>query len=365
MAYEPALILDVQGELSVQSRMTQNAQSFRVGIIGAGAVTSTLHLPAALASPHIVVTALVDPVVERARKLAQEYGLETLVTDRIEAALAEVDGVVIATPNHTHRDIAIMALRAGVPCLVEKPLATTVADAEAICAAAEDANKVVAVGYTTRFRDEVVLLKELLAARYFGAIERFHYQEGTIGGWSPLSGYTIDRAASGGGVLTVVGTHFLDRLLYWFGYPDRCSLEDDARGGPEAHCLATFQFGAHGAKIEGTLLLSKVIALRPGLVIRAERGDVIFPMGRSPLYFRPRESENLQIVLTPRGSRKFSLVKQDAQLELEDFVDACRGLKLPMVDARAGLLSVKLLNELYANRTQIRETWLERSAAKA
>ena len=304
--------------------MTSEAPPFRLGIIGAGAVTSALHLPAALASPRVSVTALVDPVIDRAKRLARDYGIEPRVTDKIADVLPQLDGVVIATPNHTHRDIAVACLRAGVNCLVEKPLATTVEDAEAICAAAAASGKVAAVGYTTRFRDEVVLLHDLLKSGYFGAIQRFHYQEGTVGGWSPLSGYTVDRSASGGGVLTVVGTHFLDRMLYWFGFPSDCHLEDDADGGPEAHCLATFHFDGLRGQVEGTLLLSKVVELRPGLVIRAELGDVIFPMGRSPLYFRPREVWALQVVLGPRGPRKFNFAKQDAQLELEDFVAACR-----------------------------------------
>jgi predicted dehydrogenase len=77
----------------------------------------------------------------------------------------------------------------------------------------------VAVGYYMRFRNEVILLKRLLDVGYFGHIRRFHFQHGTIGGWSPLSGYNLDRNASGGGVLVVSGTHFIDLMLYWFGYP--------------------------------------------------------------------------------------------------------------------------------------------------
>lgn len=338
---------------------------FRLGIIGAGAVASALHMPGALASPRVSITALADPVVERAHALARAYGVTPLIARSAAEILPHVDGVVIATPNHTHRDVTVMCLGAGVPCLVEKPLATTLAEAEEMCAAAERAGKVLAVGYTTRFRDEVLLLRELLQARYFGAIERFHYQEGTVGGWSPVSGYITDRKAAGGGVLAIVGTHFIDRMLYWFGYPSECGLIDDSKGGPEAHCLATFSYRSHASSFEGTLLLSKTVAMLAGLVIHAERGDVIFPMGRAPLYFRPRENPQLQIVLAPRGQRTFSLEKQDSQLEIENFVDACRGNASAMVDGRQGLLSVRLFNELYAKRTPLRERWTERREAVA
>ncbi len=332
---------------------------FRLGLIGAGVVTRTLHFPSVLASTRVVLSALVDPNVERARQLAREFGQTTKIAPRVEDILSDVDGVLIATPNHTHHDIAVTCLGAGVPCLVEKPLATTVAEAEEMCQAAEQAGKVLAVGYTTRFRDEVVLLHDLLEARYFGAVRRFHYQEGTIGGWSPVSGYITDRKAAGGGVLTVVGTHFMDRMLYWFGYPDDCGLVDDAQGGPEAHACAMFKYSTGCAPFEGSLLLSKTVKLRPGLVIQAERGDVIFPMGRSPLYFRPREYPKLQQILAPRGRRVFSLKKDDAQLEIENFADACLGRATPIVDGRQALLSVRLLTELYSKRTPLRESWAE------
>jgi predicted dehydrogenase len=338
---------------------------FRLGVIGVGEVTSSMHLPGALASEWVVVAALVDSVIGRARTLARDYGIRPRIASRVEEIIDCVDGVVIATPNHTHRAIAVACLRAGIPCLVEKPLATRVADAEEMCATAEQANKVLAVGYTTRFRDEVVLLNGLLQSRYFGAIRRFHYQEGTIGGWSPASGYIADREAAGGGVLTVVGTHFIDRMLHWFGYPDSCNLVDDSKGGPEAHCLASFHYSTWGAPFEGTLLLSKTVQLKPGLVIDTELGSVIFPMGRSPLYFEPRDAPGLRIVLARRGRRIYSLAKDDAQLEIENFVDACRGKAAPMVDGYQALLSVRLLNELYHNRSPLNERWMETPAVVA
>jgi predicted dehydrogenase len=327
---------------------------FRLGLVGAGAATRTLHLPGALASTRVALVALADPVTARAEKLAQDFGLSVKILSRLEDMLPLVDGVIIATPNDTHRHLALTCLTAGIPCLVEKPLATTVADATAMCVAAETSGKVLAVGYSTRFRDEVPLLRELLNAGYFGTIRRFHYQEGTIGGWSPLSGYTLDRKATGGGVLTVVGTHFIDRMLYWFGYPDTCSLADDAEGGPEAHCLANFRYHAPGGPFDGTLLLSKTVQLKAGLVIETERGDVLFPMGRSPLYFQPRDYPSVRTALTPRRPRKYPPEKSDSQLEIENFVAACRGEEVPMVDGRQGLLSVRLLNELYNNRSSIR-----------
>ena len=328
---------------------------FRLGLIGTGAVTREMHLPGTLASTRVSVAALVDPVVARAERLAKDFGITPKIATRVENVLEDVDGVMICTPNNTHRDIAVACLNAGVPCLIEKPLATTSADAEAICAAAAAAGKVAAVGYTTRFRDEVVLLKELLDTGHFGTVGRYHYQEGTVGGWTPASGFIADRSAAGGGVLATTGTHFIDRMLYWFGYPESVSLVDDSKGGPESHCLATFRHSTWGAPIEGTLLLSKIVPLKAALVIETDRGRVIFPMGRAPLHFLSNDEPRIRTIVTRNGPKLFSAEKTDSQLEIENFIDACRGKAPPMVDARAGLLSVKLFEEAYRNRTALPE----------
>src|SRR4029078_1025420 len=116
-----------------------------------------------------------------------------------------IDGAIIAIPNNLHKAAAAACAERGIHCLIEKPLASNTDDAEEICRLAARHNVTIAVGYSTRFQNEVVLLKQLLDAGHFGSIRRFHFQYGGAGGWSPVSGYNLDRAATGGGVLVVDG----------------------------------------------------------------------------------------------------------------------------------------------------------------
>ena len=111
---------------------------FRLGIIGTGQIAKMAHVPAALASTKVEITALVDPVVKHAQELADGYGMTSKIATTPAEVLAHVDGVVIATPNHTHRDLAVQCARAKIHCLIEKPLATTVAEAKEIVQAAEE-----------------------------------------------------------------------------------------------------------------------------------------------------------------------------------------------------------------------------------
>jgi|YNPMSStandDraft_2_1061718.scaffolds.fasta_scaffold02221_6 predicted dehydrogenase len=337
---------------------------FRLAVIGTGAAARILHVPGALASPHVTIAALVDSVPARARQLARNFGLSPLIASDINAIVGAVDGALICTPNESHCPIAVALLERGIPCLVDKPLATTIEDGERMCRAAESAGKVLAVGYTTLYRDEVWLLKQILDERRFGRVRRFHFQEGTIGGWAPVSGYTVSRAASGGGVLTVVGVHFLDRMLFWFGYPDWCSLVDDSQGGPEAMCLARVRYGSGADAFDGTILLSKTFTLKPGLVVETDQGRIIFPIGTSPLYFVPHDASGFVTILSPT-ERRYPLEKTTAQLQIENFVAACRGLAPPMADGRRGLLAVRLLDELYGRRKALAEPWRDIAGAAA
>jgi predicted dehydrogenase len=268
-----------------------------------------------------------------------------------------VDGVVVATPNHTHKDVALRCIEAGIPCLVEKPLATTAADGQMVVSAAERRGVTVAVGYSTRFRNEVETLRDLLLKGFFGRVQRFLYQSGSAGGWSPVSGYNLDREATGGGVLVVTGAHFLDRMLYWFGYPDSVELTDDSEGGPESHCVGRVHYRSALGDFSGIIRLSKVVPLFPGFAMETERGLVLLPTRHpSELILRPRDPSELEMTLRNRSARRFSTRKDDLQNELEDFAIACVSGRDPLVPARQGLQSVRLIEDFYRHRRGLLET---------
>ncbi len=255
---------------------------FRIGIVGSGAVARVCHVPAVLASPLATLTALVDPAAERARGIARDYGVAPLIASSLSEVLGKVDGVVIATPNNTHAPLALEAIAADIPCLIEKPLCITADEGRRICEAAEARGVVVTVGYCQRFDDGVVLVKELLDEGSLGSVRRFHCQSGSIGGWSPESGYILDRKSAGGGVLTVNGSHYIDRLLYWFGYPDDVSLRHDGVAGPEAHCHAKLHYKSRALRIDGSMLFSKLVRLDSGVVLGTERGVLATGVREAP-----------------------------------------------------------------------------------
>jgi predicted dehydrogenase len=329
---------------------------FRVGIIGTGMITTQSHLPAALTSPLVELTALVDPVVSRAQGLARSFGLRVTTARQLTDVLHLMDGAIIATPNSSHRDLAVQCLEAGVHVLVEKPLAVSAAEGEAIMAAAHSNQRVVALGYVTRFYPSAQLLERLLKEGYFGQVRRFHHQFGTAGGWAPKSGYILDRKSTGGGVLMVTGTHFLDRMLTLWGYPDEVTYRDDGRGGPEANCVAGFTFRRADQLIEGGFRYSKTARLPGGLVLETEAGKVIQLEGlKTPVVLRPNGAPHLEQVIQLRAAPQHAA--DPFVQQLENFVKACRGEEALASDGESGVQSLRLLERLYASRQPLEDQW--------
>src|SRR5690349_15950737 len=102
----------------------------RLAIVGCGRITEDSHLPAALKANGIELAALVDPDLTRAGVLKRMYGCSCDLASSLDAVIGRVEGALIATPNHTHVDIARVALERGRPVLIEKPLTPRYAEAE-------------------------------------------------------------------------------------------------------------------------------------------------------------------------------------------------------------------------------------------
>jgi predicted dehydrogenase len=315
---------------------------------------------AAVASPLTRLVAVVDPVRERAERLALAAGGGARGAESLGEVLGEIDAAVIATPNDSHCRLALECLEAGVSTLIEKPLARSVAEGEAIAQAARASGRTVAVGYCTRFLENVRLLGELLGSGYFGALRRFDYQFGSVRGWSSLSGFHLDREAVGGGLLVTTGTHFLDRMLWWFGYPSELALEDDSRGGPEANALASFGFETPHGRFEGRVRLSRTVALQPGFVLQAERGTVLLRDGAdAALRFRPADRPGLECLLARSAGAQRPGAVTVFQTQLEDFARACRGEGPPLVPVEQGVEAIRLVTDLYARRTPLATDWYD------
>lgn len=147
------------------------------------------------------------PGEDRGAELAESAAIPYV--DTVDELYAEgLDGVIICTENARHRPFVEQAAAAGVPVLCEKPLATTVADAEAMVAACERAGVALMVAFPVRFSPAFAALREALAA---GAVGELRALTGTNNGQLPAGrGWFADPELAGGGALTDHVVHIAD-----------------------------------------------------------------------------------------------------------------------------------------------------------
>ena len=126
---------------------------------------------------------------------------------------SKVDIVCVATPPSSHKKMALDAIAAGKHALVEKPLATTAADARAIAEAAAKAGVVATVDFMLRFDPLVKVLRELIAARVFGKLYRIDLRNYAQSEGLPEGHWFWDQSISGG-ILIEHGVHFFDLAAY-------------------------------------------------------------------------------------------------------------------------------------------------------
>lgn len=140
----------------------QTAARTGFALVGAG-VFGSRHAQAYSRHPWVDFVAVCDLAGERARQIAEQYGARTVYTN-VDELLKEPDvvAVSVATPDSAHRDVAIACAQAGKHILVEKPLATTVEDAEAIVRAAREAGVILMVDFHNRVNPPFVAAREAI-----------------------------------------------------------------------------------------------------------------------------------------------------------------------------------------------------------
>ena len=209
--------------------------TFRIGVIGAGSIAQ-LHLEAYAAHPEVDLVAIADINLERAQQVADTYGARRAYSDPHELlADEEIDGVSICTWNNSHAQWAIAAIEAGKHVLVEKPIARTYEEAQAIQRAAEASDRIVQVGFVRRHAPNCQVLKTFVDRGDLGEI--YYAKASCIRRNGNPGGWFADKEIAGGGPLLDIGIHVLDLCWYLMGSPKAVSVSGNTydRLGNRAH----------------------------------------------------------------------------------------------------------------------------------
>jgi predicted dehydrogenase len=201
-----------------------------VAVIGFGLAGDTLHAAQVAATPGLRVAAVVTGDRARAaRARALHPGADVLPTaDEVWARASQLDLVVVATPNRSHVPLTLAAVEAGVPVVVDKPLAATAAGAEALMTAAERAGVPLTVFQNRRLDGDFLLVRDAMADGPLGPLQRFEARFDVP--MRPARGWRASPDPDDGpGVLLDLGAHLVDQALVLFGAPERVYAEVAAR----------------------------------------------------------------------------------------------------------------------------------------
>lgn len=192
---------------------------FGVAVVGCGGVSAG-HFSAYTANPRVRLVAAVDVRAELAQTAAHKWGAERWYSS-IEEALGDpaVHVVDLCLPHHLHAPVAIQAARAGKHVFVEKPIANTLDEADAMIAACRDNGVLLMVDQTKRYQNRHRTLKRLLDEGYIGApvLVKAAYLQDITYAWHHMEPERLKGYWKHDGVISGIGIHVLDMLRWLIG----------------------------------------------------------------------------------------------------------------------------------------------------
>jgi|SRR5579872_304518 len=247
-------------------------QPINVGLIGFGFAGRTFHAPVIRAVDGLRLAA----ILQRKGNDASTAYPDVRITRTVEELLASdsIQLVVIATPNVTHFDLARQCLLAGCHVVIDKPFATTYAEAAELIALAKKCRRLLSVYHSRRFDGDFKTVRKLIASEDLGRIVLYesHYDRYRLqlrpGAWREQMGV-------GNGVWFDLGPHLIDQALILFGQPEAVSgdirVERDGAVVDDAFDV-TLLYPRLRVLLRGTMLASKPA---PHFLIHGTKGSYV------------------------------------------------------------------------------------------
>ncbi len=312
----------------------------RVGVIGAG-VMGRNHARVLRDLDGVTLTAIADTNVSAARAAAERLGVPWFESAEALLDAARPDAVTVAAPTGEHLRIALAAIARGVHLLVEKPITSTVDEADAMITAAASAGVVLGVGHVERYNPAIIELARRLARGELGRVFKVHARR---------LGPFPDRIRDVGVVIDLA-THDLDVMRYLLGAEVVRVYAETERHVHTAHedllsGLVRFDNGVVGVLDVNWLTPAKVREL----TVTGERGMFIANYLTQDLYFHENDYTHgdwtTHQMLRGVSEGSMTRVKLDRveplRAELAAFVDAVMGGVGPVVSGADGLAALRV-----------------------
>ncbi|MBP2477422.1 putative dehydrogenase [Crossiella equi] len=240
-----------------------SANDLRVGVLGYGIAGAVFHAPLIAATPGLTLSSVVTANPERQAALAQRHpGTRVLASADELFAAGDLDLVVVATPNRTHVPLALRAIEAGIPVVVDKPFAPSAEQARQLAERAAAAGVPLTVFQNRRWDNDFLTVRGLLEQDRLGRVHRF---ESRYERWAPTpwdNWRELPGAEEAGGILFDLGAHLVDQALQLFGpvtsvYAELANLREGAEVDDDAFVALTHASGTRSHLWMGALVAQK------------------------------------------------------------------------------------------------------------
>lgn len=334
----------------------------RCGVLGTGRVVREFHLPALAANPRVRIVAIGNHQMVSLEPLARDFQIDKIYTDFDRMARdPEIDLVINALPNSLHAPVTISMLQCGKHVLCEKPMATTVSQAQAMALAADAAQRKLMIGHVWRSNLEVQWLREIVRSGAIGIVTKA-VAHAIVAGRGPEPGsWFVRPEMAGGGALADVGVHGIDTLSFLFD--DRLHpIKVTARTANTPRTL----------EVEDTA--SVAIEYDNGLVAQVEAGwyhpQASDPHGAVELFGTAGYARTLPARLERRADdarREIALACDSRQshidlamyaAQLDQFVTCILEDRRPPCDGHQGVRNMIVLEAAYASARDGSSVWL-------
>ncbi len=352
-------------------------RKIRTALIGCGKV-GTIHAAALRSVPESDFVAVCDRDPQRADAFASRYGVRAYVDLGVLLQEARPQAIVVGTPHPLHAEPVIQAARAGVSALVEKPLAASLADCDAMLSASRAAGTKLGVISQRRFYEPVLRMKEAIDAGkigtpVLGVFSMFSWRDQAYYQSDPWRG---KWASEGGGVLVNQSPHQLDLLQWFMGEIDEITGTFSNLNHPyvevEDTALAMIRFKSGGL---GSIVTS--LAQKPGLYtkvhihgsngasvgVETDRGAT-FVAGVSEVAEPPLNDvwtipgeESLLAQFQAEDRDRFQRMNPTQHyhaLQIQDFLQAVRDDRPPRVTGEEGRIVVAMFTAIYLSSRERR-----------
>ncbi len=203
--------------------MSLIADRIKWGIIGCGDVTEVKSGPAFNKVPGSSLVAVMRRNAAKAEDYAKRHQVPVWYSDALNLINDKnVNAVYIATPPSSHKELTLLALKAGKPVYVEKPMTTNAADAKEMTAVAKQTNMKLSVAHYRRAQPKFKKVQQLLREKAIGEVRlvqlNFYRKQLSASELSvSKTAWRVDPAIAGGGLFYDIAPHQLDIMFYYFG----------------------------------------------------------------------------------------------------------------------------------------------------